>query len=76
MQIQLADCENTLLQEIADKQFKRKDVAITYRLAMASSEKVDWSRVNRAIMARWSVSGLTYIKELAWTELQIREKPK
>jgi hypothetical protein len=27
---------------------------------------VDWAAINAAIMARWSHSGLTYIKNLAW----------
>ena len=66
MGIQLCNCENTLLSEIADKIFKRKDVAMTYRLAIDSSEGVNWEKVNRAIMNRWSVSGLVYIKTLAW----------
>ena len=27
---------------------------------------IDWRKVNRAILNRWSVSGLNYIKKLAW----------
>lgn len=67
MRIELADCENTLLSEIADKAFKRKDIALTYSMAMASSEGVtlDWGKVNRAIISRWSVSGLLWIKKEA-----------
>lgn len=65
-QFELADCTNTLLREIADRQFKRRDVAKTYALALRSSELVDWGRVNCAIITRWSPSGLEYIKRLAW----------
>lgn len=28
--------------------------------------KTQWSVVNRAIMTRWSLTGLTYIKRKAW----------
>lgn len=65
MQMELANCTETLLGEIADKRIKRKSVAMTYALAMRSSEAVDWARVNKAIIKRWSISALTYIKELA-----------
>lgn len=64
--ITLANCTATLLQEIAAKECKRKDVAKSYALAMRSErvagEKVDWQAVNQAILARWSVSGLNWIK--------------
>jgi len=62
MRIELAACTQTLLQEIESREFTRDSVAKTYRLAMASSEAVDWARVNRAIVARWSLSALEYIK--------------
>lgn len=66
---ELAGCESTLLQEIADEAFKRRDVAKTYHLALRSSERdrIDWKKVNRAIIERWSVSGLNWIKEQAWS---------
>lgn len=63
--IELADCTNVLLDEIAMQEAKRKDIALTYRLAMQSSEDVDWAKVNRAIIDRWSFSALKYIKEMA-----------
>lgn len=66
--IELANCENTLLREIANPVFKRKDVAATYALALRSSERdrIDWRRVNEAIIARWSSSALVWIKRRAW----------
>ncbi len=69
MRIELADCENVLLQEISMKEMKRKDIAKTYALALKSSEfdQIDWGKVNRAIIARWSMSALTYIKDQAWS---------
>ena len=66
MKIELCCCTEVLLQEIADKRYKRNDCAKTYRMALCSSDKTDWSAVNTAIINRWSVSGLEYIKNLAW----------
>ena len=68
MKIELAGCENTLLDEIADPRMKRLDVAKTYCLALRSSERdqVDWKKVNQAIIDRWSCFALAWIKEQAW----------
>lgn len=68
MQIELAACESVLLSEIAMPQMKRKDIALTYAMALLSSERniVDWKKVNEAIIARWSFSGLEWIKKAAW----------
>jgi hypothetical protein len=62
----LADCQQTILNEI-QAGATRKSVAMTYRLAMDSGEAVDWPVVNSAIIARWSMSGLQWIKQQAWT---------
>jgi hypothetical protein len=66
---ELACCERMLLQEIADKRMKRKDVAKTYAMSLRSSERdtIDWKKVNEAIIERWSMSALTFIKEQAWS---------
>lgn len=60
-----------LLREIADRRFKRDDVAVTYALAITSGETVDWEAVNLAIIGRWSKSALTYIKERAHRLLRV-----
>lgn len=73
--IEMADCENHLLREIADKQFKRRDVAQSYCLAMRSSEKVDWGKVNQAIIERWSHFGLEWIKRQAHTKNCFAPRP-
>lgn len=67
--IELVLCEQTILGEIANKQLKRIDIAKTYALSMASSEceKIDWAKVNQAIIDRWSKSGLIWIKTQAWS---------
>lgn len=65
--IELANCTNTLLHEIATPEMKRRDIAQTYALALKSSEQTDWGMVNKAIMKRWSKSGLIWIKQQAWS---------
>ena len=67
MLIELMDCTNVLLGEIADKKFKQRHIAMTYALSLRSSEEVDYKTVNRAIIDRWSISGLERIKEMAWS---------
>ena len=65
MTFELACCTATLLVEIANLKMRRRDVAQTYALAMRSSEPTDWLRVNRAIIERWSMSALMWIKTKA-----------
>ena len=67
--LELANCEATLLHEIENRRMKRADIALTYRLTLQSSEwkDVDWAKVNRAIIGRWSLSSLNWIKRNAWT---------
>lgn len=65
MSFELRSCTYTLLAEIWDPRFTRKDVAMTYRLAMESSEETDWKAVNAAIITRWSLSALRWIKNQA-----------
>lgn len=72
MSIELLCGTQVLLNEIADKQFKRKDIALTYAISLKSSDETDYAKVNNAIIQRWSLSGLVYIKELAWK--MIKEK--
>ena len=30
------------------------------------AREVDWGKINRAIIARWSIAGLVYVKRKAW----------
>jgi hypothetical protein len=66
--IVLADPEGYLLEEIANPAMRRLDVAKTYRLVLASGDqgRVNWRTVNTAIIDRWSVSTLEWIKTFAW----------
>ena len=64
MDIELCCCTSTLLQDIKLMPYK-KNVAQTYALALRSSEETDWGKVNRAIIDRWGMKSLIYIKNLA-----------
>lgn len=55
----------TILNELQDRKTTQKTLALTYYLAMRSTEPTDWLTVNRAIIARWSVAGLERVKTLA-----------
>ena len=66
MKMELACCTDTLLNEIQSGA-TRKAVAQTYSLALRSSQLTDWALVNTAIMKRWSVFGLQWIKKQAWS---------
>ena len=72
MTLELTIPTKTLLVEISLPEMKQPDIALTYALALRSSAHVDWSAVNRAIIERWSVSGLERIKKLAWKRLRRR----
>jgi len=67
MKISLMCCEQTLLDEISDKSFKKKNIAQTYALALRSDEDVDFKEINKAIIARWSMRALSDIKKMAWS---------
>ena len=68
----LMDCATVIESEIAAK-MKQSDIAKTYALAMRSANAgvwaADWQRVNRAIIARWSTTGLQHVKEMAHREM-------
>ena len=67
MRVDLVDPEGTILREIADPRMKQADIALTYAFALRQEpDNTDWSTVNRAIVERWSMSGLSRIKALAW----------
>ena len=67
--IEMADCEATMLREIAEPLCKRIDIAKSYALALRSSERgsIDWKKVNAAIIERWSIAALKWIKAKAWS---------
>lgn len=69
MRIEIPNITGFIVGETENKAIKRNGVALSYRIAMNYEhngwQKVDWHRVNTAIIKRWSMSGLIYIKERA-----------
>ena len=65
---ELACCESTMLTELTWKETTQKSLALSYALASVSSERsrIDWKKVNEAIITRWSWAGLQRVKKLAW----------
>ncbi len=61
----LINPEKIILDEIGDKRFIQKDIAKTYHLVLLQGLEVDWSKINKAIVKRWSRTGLDRIKKLA-----------
>lgn len=54
-----------ILNEIADPVMKRKQVAHTYGILIHTGHR-EFTAINQAILARWSPSGLNWIKTQAW----------
>lgn len=64
--LRMIGVERLILQEIKVG-VTRDDVALTYAFGLRDERGlVDWKKVNRAIIARWSISALQYIKQRAW----------
>ena len=66
IKVELLYCDRVMLREIREKKTTRDSLALSYAMAMASSYPTNYERVNRAIIKRWSRSGLDYIKTRAW----------
>ena len=67
MRIEMCNCQSIILAEIADPKMKRNDVSQTYAWCLRSSEPIDYAKINAAILARWSLHALQWIKERAWS---------
>jgi hypothetical protein len=68
IRIELTNPDGQLMAEIADPKMTRRDVALTYGLALRGDrDRVDWPKINLLIIDRWSRSGLEWIKAFAWS---------
>ena len=74
MKIELGLPEETILDEISRKVFTRLMVAQTYAMLVTHSDhkKFDWAKINAAIIERWSMYALHFIKTEAWRLLKER----
>jgi hypothetical protein len=70
--VEMVDPQGAILREIEDRRTTRDHVALTYAFCLrqnfdpACADTVDFTAVNKAILARWSSSALEYIKGKAW----------
>jgi len=79
VQINLVCCTDVIIQDVAAKQATKKDIALTYAMAIKSqaqgADLPDWSKINGAILARWKMSGLERIKKRAFDILSGKVHP-
>lgn len=63
-----------ILVAIQDKRNKQYDIAVMYIQLITSlpSNSKDWGVINRAIIERWSMSGLERVKTLAWKWINLK----
>lgn len=67
--VEMIDPQRIVLIEIADKHLTRDDVAITYAYCLRQGEVDRIGEINKAIIERWSLSALKYIKTKAWKRI-------
>ena len=72
MRVELCCCTDVLLREVKEKVCTQKSLALTYALAIQSSESKDWRTINDAIITRWSRGGLERIKKMAWALIETK----
>ncbi len=63
IRVRMVDAAGTIVNEIKAGA-KRKDVAMTYAFLLRDGGNA--ARANHAILERWSMSGLQWIKRRAW----------
>ncbi len=56
-----------LLNRILNDKLNQRDIAKVYRRILKSKSYTNWKDVNKAIVKRWSMSGLKRIKYMAWS---------
>ncbi len=68
MYFKLVHPEEGILEEIANPKMTRNAVALTfaYCIRQRGEDEIDFKKINQAILARWSLSSLDYIKKRAW----------
>lgn len=66
--------EEVLFKALKDKKVTRKDIIPIYANFLYFMDLVDWKKVNKAIINKWSRSGLIFIKKGAWKKLEKSKK--
>lgn len=73
MIIEMLDVEGVIENEIK-LGIPQKSIALTYAFGLRSSGKVDWKRINNALIAKFGQRGLARIKARAWRLYEGTEK--
>ena len=66
MRVELWNLERVILEEIENPKINRNSVALTYAFCLRENDQINYRRINRAILDRWTFSSLEYIKARAW----------
>ena len=68
--IHCTEIEGIILKEIQDKTLHQINISLTYRSAIGAHQmaNIDWKKINKAIIKRWSKSGLLRVKKMAWKQ--------
>jgi hypothetical protein len=66
MRVDMVDPQGTIMRDIEDPRMTRDDVAMTYAFCIRQAGEIDFAAINRAIVDRWSLSALEYVKTRAW----------
>lgn len=56
-----------IFKEKIKQKCRRKEMSLVYGFILRILSYVEWKRINRMIINRWSLSGLFYIKNLAYS---------
>jgi len=70
--VEMVDPQGLALMEIANPKMTRDDVALTYAFMLRQGETDRVAEVNQAILERWSMAALKYIKTEAWKRAEGR----
>lgn len=63
--------EVAVLRAIAAKNMKKRDVAVLYMALLVDNPEADMKTVHKAIIAKWSCSGLYTIRSMVDCEIEL-----
>lgn len=70
MELELSTPIETVLNEINVLRLPQKEVAKTCAILIMSRKELDWTEINKAIVARWSKSARERVLGMAWKMIE------
>ena len=72
---EIAKFTNQIIEDCKGGHIKRKGIVPSYawlisQMGLYGVDEIDFKSINQAIIKRWSVAGLIYIKEQAWKMIE------